>query len=228
MSLRPPPGRSGRTWLARRRATAVRAAELLDQKRRALLAEERRLAADAAAAAEAWRRTARIAERWTGRAVVLAGWRQLELVRVHTQRMAEADVQWRSWMGITYPTDAAVRPGDAGLQALGGTAALDTAATAHVEALRAGVRHAVAARAVELVRSELAVTRARQRALERRWVPLLTTALARLEAELDEQDRENAVRSRWLRAYGTAGPAASRSGGGGGDQRPAIGGTSSR
>jgi len=41
-------------------------------------------------------------------------------------------------------------------------------------------------------------TTARQRALERRWVPLLSDALGRLETALDEQEREDAVRSRWL------------------------------
>lgn len=200
MPLRPPPGRSGRIWLARRRDIASRAADLLDQKRRALLGEERRLAAGAAGAAVEWEAAARAAERWARRAAVLGGQRQVELVRAHTRERAGADVRWRSWMGVTYPSEAAARPGRPGPSALGGTAALDAAAAAHTAALEAGVRHAATARALELVRTELAATTARQRALERRWVPLLSGALSRLEAALDEQEREDGVRSRWLHA----------------------------
>ncbi|HSR22454.1 MAG TPA: V-type ATP synthase subunit D, partial [Candidatus Eisenbacteria bacterium] len=128
------------------------------------------------------------------------GQRQVELVRAHTRGRAGADVRWRSWMGVTYPAEAAARPGRPGPSTLGGTAALDAAAAAHTAALEAGVRHAAVSRALELVRAELAATTARQRALERRWVPLLSGALSRLEAALDEQEREDGVRSRWLHA----------------------------
>ena len=85
MPLRPPPGRSGRLWLARRLETVRRGAGVLDQKRRALLVEERRLAAEAGAAAEEWERAARIAGRWSRRAALLAGERQFALVRAHTR-----------------------------------------------------------------------------------------------------------------------------------------------
>lgn len=200
MPLRPPPGRSGRIWLARRLDTASRAAGLLDQKRRALLVEEHRLAAEAAAASAEWELAVRVAERWALRAALLGGQRQLELVQTHTRLPAGAEVRWRSWMGVTYPAEVAVRPGQPGPSALGGTAALDVAAAAYAAALEAGVRHAAAFRALQLVRAELAATTARQRALERRWVPLLSGALSGLEAALDEQEREDAVRSRWLHA----------------------------
>lgn len=198
MPLRQPPGRSGRAWLTRRLAIASRAAALLDQKRRALLAEERPLAAEAAEAAVEWERAARAAERWATRAAVLAGERQVGLVQAHTRSPARADVRWRTWMGVTSPESASVLPGRAGPSALGGTAALDVAAARYAAAVEAGVRHAALSRALELVRAELAATTARQRALERRWVPLLTDALSRLETALDEQEREDGARSRWL------------------------------
>ncbi|HEY7199922.1 MAG TPA: V-type ATP synthase subunit D [Candidatus Dormibacteraeota bacterium] len=199
MPLRPPPGRSGRTWLTRRLEIASRAAGLLDRKRRALLAEERRLAAEAGRAAAEWERAARVAERWAIRAALLGGERQLRLVEAHTRRPAEAEVRWRTWMGVTFPEAATARAGEPGPSALGGTSALDAAAAGHAAAVEVGVRHAALSRALELVRAELAATTARQRALERRWVPLLTAALARLETALDEQEREDGVRSRWLR-----------------------------
>lgn len=200
MALRPPPGRSGRIWLARRLDMASRAGRLLDQKRHALLSEERRLAAQAGTAGAEWESAARAAERWALRSGLLGGQRQFQLARVHTRLPAAADVEWRSWMGVTYPVEATVRWGEAGPSALGGTAALDAAAAAHAEALEAGVRHAAMSRALELVRAELAATTRRQRALEQRWVPLLAGELARLQAALDELERDDAVRSRWLRS----------------------------
>lgn len=208
MPLRPPPGRSGRIWLARRLETARRAASLLDQKRSALLAEEHRLAAEAAATGADWEDAIRAAERWGRRAALLGGQRQLELIRAHMRLAAGAEVRWRSWMGVTYPAEAAVRPGQPGPSSLGGTAALDVAAAAYAAALEAGVRHAALSRALDLVRAELAATTVRQRALERKWVPLLSGALGRLETVLDELEREDAVRSRWLHAR--AAPAVDR------------------
>ncbi|HXM58408.1 MAG TPA: V-type ATP synthase subunit D [Candidatus Dormibacteraeota bacterium] len=210
MPLRQPPGRSGRAWLARRLAIATRAAALLDQKRLSLLAEERRLAAEAGAALVEWERTARAAERWALRAAVLAGERQVGLVQAHTRRPAEVDVRWRTWMGVTYPAAAEVHPGRPGPSALGGTAALDVASVGYAAALEAGVRHATLSRAHELVRAELAATTARERALERRWVPLLMDALRRLDAALDEQERGDAVRARWLRVGSSLPPPETR------------------
>jgi vacuolar-type H+-ATPase subunit D/Vma8 len=200
MPLRPPPGRSGRIWLARRLEIARRASSLLDQKRSALLAEEHRLAAQAAAAGAEWEDAVRAAERWGRRATLLGGQRQLELIRAHTRAGAEVEVRWRSWMGVTYPAEAAVRPGQPGPSSLGGTAALDLGTAAYAAALEAGIRHAALARALDLIRAELAATTLRQRALERKWVPLLTDALGRLDTVLDELEREDAVRSRWLHA----------------------------
>jgi V/A-type H+/Na+-transporting ATPase subunit D len=200
MPLRPPPGRSGRLWLSRRLEAARRAAGLLDQKRRALLVEERRLAAEANAAAHQWERAARIAERWSRRAGLLAGERQFALVRAHTRAPARVDVRWRNWMGIAYPAAAAMQPGAPGPSGLGGSAALDAAAAAYARALEAGVRHAVLSRGLELVRAELSTTATRQRALERRWAPMLSAAIGRLDASLDELEREDGVRARWLHA----------------------------
>jgi V/A-type H+-transporting ATPase subunit D len=200
MAVRPPPGRSGRLWLARRLAVASRAAELLDQKLRALLAEEQRLAAESESAGAEWARTVGAAERWAVRAELLAGQRQLDLVRADGRQPATVAVSWRSWMGVTYPGRAELQPGRPGASALGGTAALDMAAAAYADALAAAVRLAAATRALDVVRGEVRATRARQRALERRWVPQLSDALARLEVALDELEREDAVRWRWLQA----------------------------
>ncbi|NIR58560.1 MAG: hypothetical protein GWO02_03100, partial [Gammaproteobacteria bacterium] len=68
---------------------------------------------------------------------------------------------------------------------------------AHHEALEAAVLHGVAARAVAVLKAELAATRSRQRAIENRWVPRLEEGLRTLETQLDELDREENVRLRW-------------------------------
>jgi vacuolar-type H+-ATPase subunit D/Vma8 len=180
---------------------------LLDQKLRALVVEEQRLAANAGEASAEWERAVRSAERWALRASLLGGERQIQLVGAHTRRRAEARVDWRGWMGVTYPAGGVLLPGEPGPSLLGGTAALDAAAGAYADALEAGVRHASAFRALSLIRQELSATLKRQRALERRWVPQLAQALSRLEAGLEELEREDGVRARWLRARGAGQPA---------------------
>jgi vacuolar-type H+-ATPase subunit D/Vma8 len=71
------------------------------------------------------------------------------------------------------------------------------AAAAHRSALSAAVRHAALQRAVLLVSAELAATRARQRAVERRWVPRLEGELLAIRRQLDEQELEEGLRLRW-------------------------------
>jgi vacuolar-type H+-ATPase subunit D/Vma8 len=103
-------------------------------------------------------------------------------------------------MGMTYPVDAALRPRGAGIECAWRHRRAGRRGRHVRHALEAGVRYAAVARALELVRTELAATKARQRALERRWVPLLSGELRHLEAELDELEREDAVRYHWPHA----------------------------
>jgi V/A-type H+-transporting ATPase subunit D len=72
-------------------------------------------------------------------------------------------------------------------------------------ALEAAARHAAAACALRQVRTELRATIRRLRAVERRWIPEYETALAALELSLDEAEREQGARVRWVvRRRGTA------------------------
>jgi V/A-type H+-transporting ATPase subunit D len=48
-----------------------------------------------------------------------------------------------------------------------------------------------------MLATELAHTRTRQRAIDKRWIPQLEDALRVLEMQLDELDREENVRVRW-------------------------------
>jgi len=50
---------------------------------------------------------------------------------------------------------------------------------------------------VLLVSAELAMTRTRQRAVEKRWVPRLEGELLAIRRQLDEQELEEGLRLRW-------------------------------
>jgi V/A-type H+-transporting ATPase subunit D len=63
---------------------------------------------------------------------------------------------------------------------------------------RAAIRPAVAARAEQELTSELGRTARRLRALRQSWLPQHEQALAALDLALDELQREQAVRVRWL------------------------------
>lgn len=72
------------------------------------------------------------------------------------------------------------------------------AATAFTEATLAAARYAVAQRADAELSAELGRAARRLRALQKRWIPEHEQALARLDLRLDESQREQAARVRWL------------------------------
>ena len=57
---------------------------------------------------------------------------------------------------------------------------------------------AAATRALELLESELRLTRRRLRGLDNRWIPLLRETLHDVELRLAEEEREEMVRSKWI------------------------------
>lgn len=199
MALRVPPGRAGRPWLARRIEVAERGADVLEQKRQALLREQQRLADELAEAAAEWELRARLAATWLRRAAVLAGDRPLTHARLHACGRARIEVDRRNALGVVYPAGARVElPEAPDLAGLGGTAALLATASAHREALRAAARFAAARAANEQVAAELGRTTRRLRAIERIWLPAHERALAELALSLDEGEREEAARRRWI------------------------------
>lgn len=196
MKVRHPRGRAGRPWLARRLAVARRGAELLDEKVRALLRERRGLAERADAARRDWEQAATAAERWLTRAAVLGGERQLELARRSSQP-AEVTIAWHTVLGVSCPRDVDVAtPGAAELPGAG--AALLSAARAHRLALEAAARVAVIEGALARIDAELQAASLRRNAVERRWIPAHEEALAALELALEEVEREDGVRVRWV------------------------------
>jgi V/A-type H+-transporting ATPase subunit D len=210
MALRVPPGRAGRLWLARRRQTADRAADLLEQKRRALIGEQRRLRLLSDRTEAAWRDAVTEAERWIARAGVVGGERAIRQAVGRIPPTASVDVRWRSTMGAVYPARVACQLPGPGVPASAGQAsALGPAERAHREALEAGAQHAAARMALTRVENELGVTVRRLRVIQQRWIPTLDSALHDLAVRLDEREREDLVAVRWTRDRG--GPSGERS-----------------
>jgi V/A-type H+/Na+-transporting ATPase subunit D len=193
--IRVPPGRAGRLWLERRLATAQHAGELLEQKLAILTQEEQRLTQRAAEATEEWQRLCAESESWTLRAAVLASRRALRIASGGTS--AQADIAMGSTMGIEHPVSGVVRLNKQQDQAAAGSAAVMQATGAARVAVEAALSAAVASAALATLRAEMATTRRTLRAVEQRWIPRLSSALAEVRLELEELEHAEGVRHRW-------------------------------
>lgn len=199
MPLRVPPGRAGRIWLVRRLEVAERGADLLERKRTALLSEQVRARGEVAVARRAWEAASAQVVRWSGRAVILDGAGRLELLSRHTREPAEMELAWSNLMGARMPAVARMTlPTPPQFSALGASAATVPLVYACREAIEAAARLAVAERAEAALSAELARAARRLRALRDRWIPQHQQALEQLDLALDESQREQAVRVRWL------------------------------
>lgn len=182
-------------WLRRRVETASRGRDQLDRKLRILLPEQQRLVIQADRSRAAWTRACAQAETWLLRATLLGG---QDAVRHATPaRLAEVEIGWTTAMGLSYPTDVHVVSAPAQLPGVpADNAAIAPTASAYRSALIAGVRLAADLEAVHRVEAEIAVTRRRLRALDKRWLPWLTNALAELDLTLEQAEQEDGVRLR--------------------------------
>ena len=103
-------------------------------------------------------------------------------------------------MGVEYPADAqALLPEAPPTFPLAGSAATDVALPEVRQAVTAAVSHAAARTAIARVSRELETTKRRVRAIERRWIPALQVGLHDLRLRLEELEREDGVRARWVR-----------------------------
>ena len=203
MALRIPPGRAGRTWLIARLEVAQRGAELLDRKRQVLLGEQARVRAEAERARQDWNEAAARVETWSSRAGIIDGAARLELLARHARDRASLELSWLNFMGARIPhTDAVDVPEPPAVSALGGSSAAVLLARASCEAARAATRFAIAERAESELSAELGRAARRLRALRERWIPQHEQALAALDLALDEGQREQAIRVRWLAGLG--------------------------
>ncbi len=102
---------------------------------------------------------------------------------------------WVSTMGVRHPGEAEYRPPPADPAQVDTGTAVGHARGAYRTAASTGVRVAAAADAARAVAAEVAATWRRLRALDRRALPRLSAALARLELDLEERDHaEHAAR----------------------------------
>ena len=192
----------------RRLDIAGRGAELLDRKRQALLAQLVRVSAEAVDARRAWHDAVAKADLWSGRAMVLDGAGRLDVLARHVHEHASIELSWSNTMGARMPAiRELVVPAPPPLSALGASSAATIAADAWCEAARAAARHAVAERSSAELGAELARATRRLRALQKRWIPQYQAALAQLDLTIDENQREQAARVRWL-THRTEGPRA--------------------
>jgi len=199
MALRIPPGRAGRTWLVSRLDVARRGAELLDRKRQALLAEQARVRAQAEQARREWQDAATQVGVWTARAGIVDGAIRLELLARHVEHRAALELSWKNLMGARLPHAESIDvPDPPPVSALGGSSAAVMLARACAQAARAAARYGIAERAEAELSAELERAARRLRALRERWIPQHEHALASLDLALDEAQREQAIRVRWL------------------------------
>jgi V/A-type H+/Na+-transporting ATPase subunit D len=189
-----PPGRAGRSWLRRRLATAERGREQIDRKLRILFPEQQRLRTQLDRHRAEWVSACADANRWLLRAALLGG--QDGIRDAGTAHPVEVEVGWTTAMGLRYPSDVTLSPASDDVALPPVNAAISPAADAFRRALRAGVRTAAAEEAVRRLDAEVAVTRRRLRALDKRWIPRLRDELDRLELALEQGEQEDTLRLR--------------------------------
>jgi V/A-type H+-transporting ATPase subunit D len=188
-----PPGRSGRLWLTRRLEAAERGRDQLDRKLRILTLDLQRTRLLADRAGTEWREALREADAWLLRAALLGG--QDAVRGAAAPHLVEVSVTWVTDMGVTYPAE--VEPVAAfESDHLDGNAALAPARSAFRIAVLAGARCAAAEEAVRRVEQEIALTRRRLRALQKRWIPWLEDELRERELLLAQAEQEDGVRAR--------------------------------
>jgi V/A-type H+/Na+-transporting ATPase subunit D len=189
-----PPGRAGRIWLRRRLSAAERGREQLDRKLRVLVVEQAKLRAVAESYRRQWVGACGEGSDWLLRAALLGG--EDALRQATPREPVTVRVTWTNTVGVRHPRDVAIL-GDIDAVTAGlGNAALAPAIRAFEQAMTAGVRTAAADEAVRRVGTEIAVTRRRMRALDKRWLPWLREALAERELVLEQAEQEDGVRLR--------------------------------
>jgi V/A-type H+-transporting ATPase subunit D len=194
-ALQRPPGRMGRLWVLNRLDLAERGVTLLEQKLHSLITLQEELQRKAEQSRHDWQQACREADMWGLRAVLLGGQNAIDLAV--TTAPASVTVQWAVTAGVRYPDVAAcVLPPEDDAAVIYTTSASVQAARACRAAVVAAAECAAAQSAVKIIEREVHTTRVRVRALSRHWLPLLRQELARIELELEEEDRDGAIRVR--------------------------------
>ena len=191
-TIRVPPGRAGRLWLRARLDVAERGVTLLEQKVHILGDERRRLRALTEDTGRDWERACLEARTWTLRATLLGGQRSIQ--HATPDDPATVTVTSTTTMGIGYPDGADYTPPHPDGPVVVDSSAIVYAQTSHHAALAAAARHGAALAALRVIDREFHATQLRATALRRHWLPSLRAALAKIELDLDEQERAEAIR----------------------------------
>jgi V/A-type H+-transporting ATPase subunit D len=196
--LHVPAGRAGVLWLRHRLDLARRGGAVLRQKLTMLAGEQERLRREYAASAGAWRDKDLAARAWLARAAVLDGADAVAAACDVPPALVTA--RWGTVMGVrcAQAPDIDLPPPTPDRAPAGGTALL-MAATGFREAALAAARHAADTAALRAVQTELTTTRRRVRAIERRWIPRLESALATVSLQLAELEAGDAASRRAAR-----------------------------
>lgn len=181
-------------WLSRRLETAERGRDQLDRKLRILTQDQQRMRILAERARAEWRSAFREADTWLLRAAVLGG--QDAIRSATAPSLAEVELTWVSEMGLAYPATVELQSEPDPAPHVDGNAALVPTTAASRVALLAGARSAAADEAVRRLEEEIALTKRRLRALEKRWLPWLRTALSERELALEQAEQEDGLRAR--------------------------------
>jgi V/A-type H+-transporting ATPase subunit D len=181
-------------WLSRRLVTADRGREQLDRKLRILLPERRSLQLLAERRHREWGAASTEASTWVRRAALLGGEDALRTAAGPGE--AVVTTSWTTTMGLRVPVEARVIHPDEGAARSWGNAALAPAVAAVRRSVEAGARLAAVEEAVRRLDAEIAVTRRRLRALEKRWLPGLADAARDLELRLEQGELEDGIRLR--------------------------------
>jgi V/A-type H+-transporting ATPase subunit D len=174
----------------------VRGREQLDRKLRILFPDRQRLALQADRHRADWEAACAEARTWLLRAALLGG--QDGIRTASPPDEVGVEVHWTTSMGLRYPADATLFEPESGAQVeqQRTNAGIAPAAAAFRGAAVSGARLAAAEEAVRRMDAEIAVTRRRLRALEKRWLPRIEGSLAALELSLEQAELEEGMRLR--------------------------------
>jgi V/A-type H+/Na+-transporting ATPase subunit D len=181
-------------WLRRRIDTATRGRDQLDRKLRILVPEQQRLRIENDRSRAAWTTECERARAWLLRATLLGG--EDAIRTAVSAQPAHVEIMWTTAMGLSYPSDARLDGADPGPQVSFANAAVPPTIDAYRAALLAGIRSAAAQEAVRRIDAEVAVTRRRLRALDKRWLPWLAESLRTLELSLEQVEQDDGIRLR--------------------------------
>jgi vacuolar-type H+-ATPase subunit D/Vma8 len=185
--------RASRLQLRTRLDLARHAIDLLRNKEEALRREQARLEGHASRTEQDWTSRCADATSCLLRARALGASAEIADMLDHPSEPAAITIGWQGAMGVAYPGAVDCTPGAP--TALTTTAALVPAAAAYQDALISGATHAAATTAIQRLEDELSTPRKRRRAIEQRLQPRLETQLHQLDLDLDDRDRDTAVRT---------------------------------